>query len=94
MAKKNFDKRLSVDVELSFPREIDGVTRNSLTMRRPNVSDQVDASKAKGSEAEKAVFGLARLCDVAPDDILKLDSVDFDALNEQYEAFTGRSSAT
>ena len=92
MNAKNFDKRASVEIELFEPIEIDGAKRTSLTMRRPKVADQIAASKAKGSEAEKAVYGLARLCDVAPDDISKLDTVDFDALNEQYEAFTGRQS--
>ena len=92
MATKKFDRRSQADVTLEFPVDVDGVSYTKLTMRRPKTADTMAAAKQKGSEHERGVFLLARLCDVSPNVIEELDEIDSDALGEQLNAFTGRQS--
>lgn len=93
MSKKTYDKRLVVEVPLEFPITVNAVPYASLAMRRPKTADTIAASKLKGSDGERGVFMLARLCDVSPDVIEELDEIDSNALSEQLSAFTGRQSA-
>lgn len=95
---KDFDARTEVEISLSFPVTFDGVTYSKLTMRRPKTKDGIAASKFKGSEAERGIYLLSRLCSangapVSPDLIGELDDVDADALGEQHKAFTGRQGS-
>ncbi|GJD31509.1 hypothetical protein PMNALOAF_2768 [Methylobacterium adhaesivum] len=93
MSKKNYDKRLEVEVPLEFPFETGGVEYAKLTMRRPKTRDSMDAAKVKGTDGDRGVFMLARLCNVSPDVIEELDEIDSNTLSEQLSAFTGRQSA-
>lgn len=78
----------TVNVPLHYPITVDGQTIDSLTIRRPRVSDTLSARKAHTDEYLRGIFMLARLCDVAPEHIEKLDEGD-DAvrLNAVYEGF-------
>lgn len=89
MSEREIDKRLSVDIGLDFPIEIDGRTIQSITIRRPKVRDTLKAERVKGGEFEK---GLALLCDLTeqPQEVLlELDPVDLEKLDGQLMAFRG-----
>lgn len=81
-------------VTLEFPIEVDGVSVDSLTVRRPTVRDQLLMDKMKGSETEKGVKYIANLCEVAPSDIEQLDAADFLALSEVVQGFVGPQRET
>lgn len=74
-------------IELDFPIEISGVEVKHLVMRRPKVRDIMAAQKAGGSEAEMGVALVANLCEITPDDVLELDSFDWDKCEAQVAAF-------
>jgi hypothetical protein len=84
---------VTAEVHLDFPITVDGETFDKFTMRRPKVSDNLWAAKLKGSDFEKGVSLLARLCGVAPEVMAELDEFDAGRLNDQLEAFRG-SGAT
>ncbi len=88
------DKRTSVTIALDFPIEIAGVAVKSVTMRRPKVRDELAFQKAKGTEGEKALYLLASLCELSPDELMELDAADLKLLEEQYVAFRGGGSQT
>lgn len=87
--EREIDKRLSVDITLDFPVEVDGNKIESLTIRRPKVRDTLKADRAKGGDFEK---GLALLCDLTeqPREVLEeLDPIDLEKLDTQLAAFRG-----
>ena len=90
---KDFDKRVTVDIDLNFPVTVDAVEYKKLTMRRPKTKDSLNAASFKGSDAKRGILLFANLCDVSPDVIEELDEVDADALGDQLQAFTGRRAA-
>lgn len=79
----------SVDIDLAAPIKVDGVDRSSLTMRRPTVGDMLDMQRGKGSDAEREVKLIARLCDVAPQDLHGVDTADWDLLQAALLGFRG-----
>jgi hypothetical protein len=81
-------------IELTYSVEIDGVSVDSLTMRRPTVRDQMVIDKAKGTDTEKAVKFFANLCEVSPSTIEALDTVDFTKLSEVLADFQSPQPAT
>lgn len=91
--KRDFDMRPEVVIDLYFPKEVDGTLHKSFTMRRPLTEDSMLAAKVKGSDHDRGIFLLARLCGTSPDVIEKLDEVDTDVMSEQLQAFKGRQSA-
>jgi hypothetical protein len=91
MASKS---RPTETIELDYSIEIDGVSVETLTMRRPTVRDQMVIDKAKGSDTEKAVKFFANLCEVAPSSIEALDTVDFTKLSEVLQDFQAPQSET
>ncbi|WP_311276176.1 phage tail assembly protein [Methylobacterium sp. WCS2018Hpa-22] len=90
MAKYDTDSEKTI--KLDFPVTVDAMEYKELTMRRPKTKDSIAASKFKGSEAERGIFLMAKLCNVSPDVIEELDEVDANKLGEQHKAFTGRQS--
>jgi len=90
MSDNNADLRPEAEVPLQFPVEADGVKHDKLTMRRPKTKDGIAASKFRGNDAERGVFLLSRLCNVAPNVIEELDEIDAKSLEEQLKAFQGR----
>ena len=61
-------------VELEYPITLHGAEVTQLTLRRPTVRDRLIAEKSSGSEVDKEVRFIANLCELAPDDIEKLDT--------------------
>ena len=86
------DKRPSAKIALDFPITISGVEVSSLTMRRPKVRDEMAFAKSKADDADKAINLMASLCEVAPDDLMELDSADFAKLEAQLVDFKGAKS--
>jgi hypothetical protein len=74
-------------IDLDFPITISGVEVAHLIMRRPKVRDIMAAQKSGGSEADMGVTLVANLCEITPDEVLELDSVDWDKCEAQVAAF-------
>lgn len=94
MAERKYDSRLTADVVLEFPVEVDGLRYDKLTMRRPKTKDSLNAAKVGGTEVDRAIWLMATLCGVPPEVILEMDEVDSEALGEQYQSFKARRSAS
>ncbi len=84
------DLRQSVSITLRFPVTVDGLSHDTLTIRRPKMRDVMAAAKAPGVPLEREAFLLARLCDVSPDVIEELDETDASTLAVQLEAFRSK----
>lgn len=76
-----------VTIELNYPITIDATEVKVFQMRRPKVADVILLQKSQGEDAEKEVKLFANLCEVSPDDIRKLDMMDYVKLQEQYGNF-------
>jgi hypothetical protein len=79
-------------ITLDFPITVSGVEVSHLIMRRPKVRDLMAAQKAGGSEADMGVNLVANLCEITPDDVLELDSADWDKCEAQVAAFKSARS--
>lgn len=88
------DLRRSVEIPLQFPINVDGLELNSVTMRRPKLRDTLDAKKVKGDDMNQGIAMIASLCDLAPEHIAELDELDFESVQKQYMAFTGKVAKT
>lgn len=88
MGTPNLNK--SETVKLEFPVELDGTNYAELTARRPRIADNVWADKQKGTELERGLAMLARLCDVPPEVIHELDDLDAERLQDKVNSFRGR----
>jgi hypothetical protein len=73
--------------KLKFPVASAGLTVSEVTMRRPTVRDQLLASKAEGSDADKELNIFAQLCEVEQDVILEMDLEDYEGLQKTYTGF-------
>ncbi|WLA86912.1 phage tail assembly protein [Bradyrhizobium elkanii] len=87
------DMRLSAEITLDFPFDVDGKNYKALTMRRPKTKDSLKAAKFKGHDADKGILLLADLCNVSPDVIAELDEIDAMKLSTQLDAFRGGQSS-
>lgn len=87
------DMRLSADIVLDFPIEVDGTKYPKLTMRRPKTKDSLKAAKFKGHDADKGILLLSDLCNVSPNVIEELDEIDAKKLSDQLDAFRGGQSS-
>jgi hypothetical protein len=79
-------------IVLDFPITVSGVEVSHLIMRRPKVRDMLAAQKAGGSEADMGVALVANLCEITPDDVMELDSLDWDKCEAQVQAFKSARS--
>lgn len=77
----------TVKITLDFPITVSGVEVSHLVMRRPKVRDMMAAQKVGGTDAEMGVALVANLCELTPDDVLELDSLDWDKCEAQVAAF-------
>lgn len=77
------------DIPLSRPIDINGAKVATLRMRQPLMLDQRIIAKSTGSDEDKEVRFMANLCDVTPEDILKLALRDFKKVQTQYFDFIG-----
>ncbi|MEW6340303.1 MAG: phage tail assembly protein [Paraburkholderia sp.] len=78
----------TVTVRLDYPATFDGVTRDSITLRRPRVRDQRAAQKLYPDDPagqELALF--AALAEVAPNDLEGMDLGDYNRLQDAYFRF-------
>ena len=78
----------TVTVRLDYPATFDGVTRDSITLRRPKVRDQRAAQKLYPEDPagqELALF--AALAEVAPNDLEDMDLGDYNRLQDAYFRF-------
>lgn len=89
--ERQIDDRLTVDIELRFPIEVDGEHITKLTMRRPKVRDSFKAKRLGGDDFDKGLAIMADLCERPQEVLLELDEVDLEKLQEQYGRFTGRA---
>lgn len=86
MAGKNLHPN-TAKIDLNLPITVSGVEVSHLIMRRPKVRDDMAASKSGGSDEDKALFLVANLCEVAPEDLMELDASDWTKLERQIQAF-------
>ena len=80
-------------ITLEYPIAINGIESYTLYMRRCKVKDIKSLDKIKGDMAS-AVFLVATLCDVAPNDVEELDASDFMRLSEMVTDFLPSNGAT
>ena len=78
---------MSETIQLDYPVESEGRTLSEITLRRPKVSDMLNASKGRGDEAEKEIRMFANLAEVAPSAIESLDLADYQKLQQAYQDF-------
>ena len=78
-----------VTVQLCVPITIDGVERETLTLRRPTVGDFIEMQKKKGTDAEQERWLISRLTKVAPEVLNAVDSADWDVLTAVLLGFRG-----
>lgn len=74
-------------IDLDFPITVSGVEVSHLVMRRPKVRDMMAAQKSGGNDAEMGIALVANLCELTPDDVLEIDSIDWDKCEAQVQAF-------
>jgi uncharacterized protein (DUF885 family) len=74
-------------IDLDFPITVSGVEVAHLVMRRPKLRDDLAAAKSSGSDEDKAIQLVANLCEVAPEDLMELDSADWAKLEQQVQDF-------
>ena len=85
-------KAATAKVSLDFPVTISGVEVKHFIMRRPKVRDEMAMAKSKADDADKEVGLIANLCEVTPDDLMELDSSDYQKLVQQLLDFRGAKS--
>jgi phage FluMu protein gp41 len=77
----------ALTVKLSRGLDVDGATIKSLTLREPNVGDQMDAPGRNDSEKEVAL--IANLCGQTPTDIRSLKLRDYSRVQAALAFFYG-----
>ena len=81
------------EIALEYPITVAGAQVSVVQMRRPTVRDRILFDKDQGSEVEKELSMMARLCDMDPDQMMDLDAADYDRVQEQFTAFRSRSQS-
>ena len=71
-------------VPLRTAVEIDGSLRTSLTLRVPQVRDQLAAAANGGSDLQVQAALIGNLCEISPEGVAALTSFDFSRLLEVY----------
>lgn len=74
-------------IQLKYPVELNGLTVDELSIRRPKVRDMLAADKSAGSEADKEIRMFANLCEVDPNVVEGLDLSDYSNLQKVYQDF-------
>lgn len=83
---KKPDIRTNEVIKLSIPIQINGVTVDRLSMRRPKLKDFRNASKIAGKDAEEQEIRLfSILTDCAPNDLEELDYADYGKLQDTFQ---------
>ncbi|KGS37269.1 mu-like prophage FluMu gp41 family protein [Burkholderia pseudomallei ABCPW 107] len=84
----------TITIKLEYPITLDGVLRDTLTMRRPKVRDVRGASKrAQDDDELREITLFAMLADVAPDELEQMDMADYVAMQRAYDSFRPAGAA-
>ena len=75
------------EVKLDNPIEFDGQRVEKLSIRSPKVKDNIQIQKMQGSDSEKEVAFIARLCNVPIELIEELEMSDYFKLQETLGVF-------
>lgn len=87
--EKKIDKRKEVEITLDFPVQLADRKLEKVTMRRPRMSDMIKHNIGADAGLQESVNLLSTLCDLVPDEMEQMDTVDFDKLQKQLLAFRG-----
>lgn len=80
-------------ITLTEPITRDGMTIDTITLRRPKVGDIRRMDKVKGSDLEKTLWMIGALTDLSPDEVDALDASDLNVLAKKIEGFTNPAEA-
>ena len=81
-------------IELTHAIEVNGISTQQLSCRRPKVRDMLAVEKMAKNDAEKEIQLFANLCEVTPDALMELDMSDYAKLQQVYQGFLSSSQAT
>jgi hypothetical protein len=76
-----------IDITLSRPIELGGVSVSSVRMREPTVGDHLAAQALKGTDAEMEILLIANLCMLTVADIHVLPIRDFHKMQVAMQGF-------
>ncbi|MES2141908.1 MAG: phage tail assembly protein [Pseudomonadota bacterium] len=71
-----------IEIQLAYPIPTNGVTTNIIKVRRPTVGDSLVADSLSGSDLEKEAYLMASLCQISPEDIKKMDLIDYEKIKD------------
>lgn len=74
----------SIEIPLSRPYEINGVTHDKLVMFEPKLRDRILFSKDKGEPEEKSARMIARLLNLEEKDLMNLPDCDYSRLEDAF----------
>lgn len=83
-----------VPIALDHPVEVDGVTVEALSMRRPRVADQLAVEKTGRTEGAREVALFANLCQVSPETLRRLALSDYFEMQRVFKGFLSRRRPT
>lgn len=83
------DKSLRKEIELEFPLQLPDRRLEKITMRRPIMRDMLKHKIGPKSGLQEDIELIADLCDLCPDDVAELDTVDYEKLQDQLFRFRG-----
>ena len=71
-----------IEIQLAYPIATNGIITKSLKVRRPTVGDSLVADSLPGSDLEKEAYLMASLCQISPEDIKKMDLIDYEKIKD------------
>lgn len=83
------DKRSSCEIKLDFPVQLADRSLETISMRRPTIGDILKHKIGANSGLKKDIAFYADLCGLVPDEMERLDSVDYDKIQTQFFRFRG-----
>ncbi|WP_163833294.1 phage tail assembly protein [Spartinivicinus ruber] len=76
-------------VNLEYPIQCEGVTVDSITLRRPKARDLKIMETTKGGDISKSITLIAHLAEISPKAVEDLDAADFQKVSEVVASFLG-----
>ncbi|MDE1465600.1 phage tail assembly protein [Spartinivicinus poritis] len=76
-------------VKLDYPIQCEGVTVDSITLRRPKARDLKTMETTKGGDISKSITLIAHLAEITPQAVEDLDAADFQKASEVIAGFLG-----
>tara|TARA_Y100000031_G_scaffold133085_1_gene154638 strand:- start:182 stop:478 length:297 start_codon:yes stop_codon:yes gene_type:complete len=94
-AKKDNKPKMTTDIHLDFPIEVDGADVSKLTMRRAKVRDHKQAGLTAGTNQQDYEIHLfANLCDLPVESFDDMDYADYEKVQEAYRGFLSSKTTT